>query len=89
MYKVKNSLENITSDVQAQLNAKLDSSTATISKLSHADGNIIVSDGTNWTVESGSDARTSLGLGSISTQDASNVSISGGSVTDITDITDK
>lgn len=32
------------------------------------------------------DARTNLGLGTISTQDASNVSISGGSITGITDL---
>ena len=79
-------LENVSSDVQAQLNSKLDSSTVTLSKLSQADGNFIVSDGTNWTVENGSDARTSLGLGSLSTQDANNISITGGSVTGITDI---
>ena len=68
------------------MNSKLDSSTVTLSKLSQADGNFIVSDGTNWTVENGSDARTSLGLGSVSTQDANNISITGGSVTGITDI---
>ena len=79
-------LENVSSDVQAQLNSKLDSSTVTLSKLSQADGNFIVSDGTNWTVENGSDARASLGLGSVSTQDANNISITGGSVTGITDI---
>ena len=79
-------LENVNSDVQAQLGAKLDSSTVTLSKLGQADGNIVVSDGTNWTVENGAVARTSLGLGSIATQAADNVSISGGSVTDITDI---
>ena len=79
-------LENVTSDVQAQLGAKLDSSTVTLSKLGQADGNIVVSDGTNWTVENGAVARTSLGLGSIATQAADNISITGGSVTDITDI---
>ncbi|MEL1235607.1 MAG: hypothetical protein VXA61_02940, partial [Candidatus Neomarinimicrobiota bacterium] len=79
-------LENVTSDVQAQLDAKLDSNTVTISTLNHADGNIVVSDGTNWTVENGSDARISLGLGSIATQDANSVAITGGSISDITDI---
>ena len=79
-------LENVTSDVQAQLNAKLDSNTVTLSKLAHSDGNIVVSDGANWTVESGAVARTSLGLGSIATQGADNVSITGGSVTGIADI---
>src|SRR3990167_261898 len=44
----------------------------------------IVPGGTAATTASG--ARTNLGLGTISTQDANNVSISGGSVTGITDI---
>ena len=79
-------LENVASDVQAQLDAKMDSNAVTLSSLAHGDGNIIVSDGTSWTVESGADARTSLGLGSIATQAADNVAITGGSVTDITDI---
>ena len=34
----------------------------------------------DWTVENGSDARTSLGLGTISTQGSDNVTITGGSV---------
>ena len=50
------------------------------------DGNFIVSDGTNWTGESGATARTSLGLGSIATQGSDNVSITGGSVTGVIDI---
>lgn len=33
-----------------------------LAALSHSDGNIIVSDGTDWVAESGSTARTSLGL---------------------------
>jgi hypothetical protein len=41
--------------------------------------------GTGSTTASG--ARTNLGLGTIATQDANNVSISGGSITGITDIT--
>ena len=48
----------IGTDVQAY-NAAL----ADISGLSKTDGNIIVADGTNWTVESGATARTTLGLG--------------------------
>ena len=35
-----------------------------IASLAVTDGNFIVSDGTNWTAESGATARTSLGLGS-------------------------
>lgn len=57
-----------------------------ISGLAVTDGNIIVGDGANWVAESGATARTSLGLGSISTQDSNNVTITGGSVTGITDI---
>lgn len=34
-----------------------------IAALAHANGNFIVSDGTDWVVESGNTARTSLGLG--------------------------
>ena len=45
----------------------------------------VANGGTNATTASG--ARTSLGLGSIATQDSSSVSITGGSVTGITDIT--
>lgn len=58
-----------------------------IAGLAVTDGNFIVGDGANWVAESGSTARTSLGLGSIATQNANNVTISGGSVTGITDIT--
>lgn len=57
-----------------------------IAGLAVTDGNIIVGDGANWVAESGSTARTSLGLGSIATQDANNVSITGGSITGITDL---
>lgn len=68
-------------DVQAY-NAGL----ADISGLAKTDGNIIVGNGSNWVAESGSTARTSLGLGSIATQEASSVSITGGSITGITDL---
>ena len=54
--------------------------------LTPTDGGFIVGDGTDFVVETGSTARTSLGLGSIATQDASSVTITGGSVTGITDI---
>ena len=39
-----------------------DSDLATIAGLSNADGNFLVSDGTDWTVESGATARASLGV---------------------------
>jgi hypothetical protein len=51
-----------------------------IAALAHADGNVIVSDGTDWTAESGATARSSLGLGSIATQAANSVDIDGGTI---------
>ena len=83
-----NYTDGVTSNIQVQLDSKMDNNAelTTISGLAHSDGNIIVSDGSGWTVESGADARTSLGLGSIATQAADNVSITGGSVSGITDL---
>lgn len=46
----------------------------------------IVGDGTNWTSESPADSRSSLGLGTIATQAANNVSITGGAISGITDL---
>ena len=57
-----------------------DSSLQTISNLQQSEGNFIVSDGTNWTVERDSLARNSLGLGSISTQDSTSINLTGGSI---------
>jgi hypothetical protein len=68
-------------DVQAY-----DAGLTDIAGLAVTDGNIIVGDGTNWTAESGATARTSLGLGSIATQASSAVTITGGSITGITDL---
>lgn len=68
-------------DVQAW-DADLD----TISGLAKTDGNFIVGDGVAWVVESGATARASLGLGTIATQNANNVSVTGGSITGITDL---
>ena len=58
-----------------------------IAALTVTDGNFIVGNGTNWVTESGATARTSLGLGSIATQASDSVSITGGSITGVTDIT--
>lgn len=58
----------------------------TLAGLSKADSNFIVGDGVAWVVESGATARTSLGLGTIATQNANNVTISGGSIVGITDL---
>jgi len=71
----------IGTDVQAY-NAGL----ADIAGLAKTDGNLIVGNGTNWVAESGATARTSLGLGSIATQNSNSVAITGGSITGITDL---
>ncbi len=69
----------IGTDVQA-----FDQQLADVAGLTPADGAFIVGDGSNFTAESGATARTSLGLGSIATQAANNVAVTGGSVTGIT-----
>lgn len=71
----------IGSDVQAW-NDNLDD----LAALTHTDGAVIVSDGTNWVVETDATARASLGLGSIATQDATSINISGGNITGIIDL---
>jgi hypothetical protein len=75
-------------NLQTTLDGKqpLDSDLTTLGGLAKTDGNFIVGDGTTWVVESGSTARASLGLGSIATQNSSSVSITGGSITGITDL---
>ena len=71
----------IGTDVQAY-----DAQLADIAGLTPTDNNFIVGNGTNFVAESGATARTSLGLGSIATQDANNVNITGGSIVGITDL---
>lgn len=63
-----------------------DADLAAIAGLAVTDNNFIVGNGTTWVVESGATARTSLGLGSIATQNAASVAITGGSITGITDL---
>jgi hypothetical protein len=58
-----------------------------IAALAPTDNNFIVGNGTAWTLETPSSARTSLGLGTIATQGSGAVTITGGSITGITDIT--
>jgi microcystin-dependent protein len=57
-----------------------------VSEVAATDGNFMVGDGSSWVAESGATARTSLGLGSIATQASNNVTITGGSITGITDL---
>ena len=76
-------LDGVTSAIQTQIDSKQnsDAQLTDIAGLTPTDSNFIVGDGSNFVTESGATARTSLGLGSISTQESNNVSISGGSVT--------
>ena len=68
----------IGSDVQ-QFNSKL----SAIGALGVTDGNFIVANGSTFVAESGATARTSLGLGSIATQAANNVNITGGTLSSV------
>ena len=62
-------LDGVTSNIQTQLNNKqpLDAELTALGGLSTGDSNFIVGNGSTWVVESGSTARASLGLGSLST----------------------
>jgi hypothetical protein len=84
-----NNLSDLTNKTTARQNLDLeigvdvqayDAQLADVAGLSPADNNFIVGNGTNFVAESGSTARTSLGLGSIATQDSSSVTITGGSI---------
>lgn len=57
-----------------------------IAGLAVTDSLFIVGDGSNYVAESGSTARTSLGLGSIATQNSNAITITGGTITAITDL---
>jgi hypothetical protein len=90
-----NNLSDLTNKTTARQNLDLeigvdvqayDAQLADVAGLSPADNNFIVGNGTNFVAESGSTARSSLGLGSIATQDSSNVTVTGGSVSGITDL---
>ena len=65
----------IGTDVQAY-----DAQLADVAGLTASDGNFIVGDGSNFVAESGSTARSSLGLGTIATQAANSVNIDGGAI---------
>ena len=57
-----------------------DAGLADIAALATTNGNFIVGDGGNWVAESGSTARTSLGVGTISTQASNAVALTGGTI---------
>ena len=83
-----NSLDNVKSNVQTQIDGKqaLNDNLTRVSAMNPTDGSIIVGDGIKFVTEEGATARTSLGLGTLSTQDANAVLINGGSITGIADI---
>jgi len=76
-------LNGVSSNIQDQIDAKgaSNANLTAIGNLAKTDGNIIVGNGSTWVAENGSTARTSLGIGTIATQAANSVSISGGSIT--------
>jgi hypothetical protein len=82
---LQNGGSNVLVDTDIGTNVQAyDAQLADVAGLTPADGNFIVGDGTNFVAESGSTARTSLGLGTIATQAADNVNIDGGAVDGIT-----
>jgi hypothetical protein len=56
---------------------------AAFAALDDSDGNFVVGNGSTFVVESGATARTSLGLGSMATQAANSVAITGGTISGI------
>jgi len=85
-----NNLSDVVSASSARTNLGLaigsvvqafDAQLSDIAGLTPTDSNFIVGDGSNFVTETGATARTSLGLGTIATQAANNVAITGGSIT--------
>jgi len=76
-------LNGVSSNIQTQLDAReaSNASLTAIGALATTDGNFIVGSGSTWVAENGGTARTSLGLGTIATQAANSVAISGGTIT--------
>jgi hypothetical protein len=82
---LQNGGSNVLVDTDIGTNVQAyDAQLADVAGLTPADGAFIVGDGTNFITEDGATARTSLGLGSISTQAADNVNIDGGAVDGVT-----
>jgi hypothetical protein len=82
---LQNGGSNVLVDTDIGTNVQAyDAQLADVAGLTPADGSFIVGNGTNFVTEDGATARTSLGLGSISTQAADNVNIDGGAVDGVT-----
>ena len=83
-----NTLDNIQSNIQAQIDDKqaLNNNLTRISAINPSDGSFIVGDGIKFVSEDGNTVRNSLGLGTMSTQNANSVLINGGSITGIADM---
>ena len=75
-----------TSSIQTQLDSKQASDTqlTDIAALAVTNGGFIVGNGTTFVLETGATARTSMGLGSMATQNANSVNIDGGTIDGIT-----
>ena len=76
-------INSVSSNVQTQLDAKIATSAnlTDIAALANTNSNFIVGDGSNFVAETGSTARTSLGLGTVATQASNSIAITGGSIT--------
>jgi hypothetical protein len=76
-------INSVSSNVQTQIDAKITTSDnlTDIAALANTNSNFIVGDGSNFVAETGSTARTSLGLGTVATQASNSIAITGGSIT--------
>ncbi|HAZ13448.1 MAG TPA: hypothetical protein DCY86_11710, partial [Bdellovibrionales bacterium] len=77
-----NYLDGVTSSIQTQFSNKqpLDADLTQIAGLTPTDNYFMVGNGANWMAEDATTARSSMGLGTIATQNANTVAISGGSI---------
>jgi len=81
-----NYVDGVTSAIQTQLDNKqpLDAQLTDVAGLAVTDGGFIVGNGSNFVLETGATARSSLGLGSMATQANNNVNIDGGTIDGVT-----